>query len=392
MTVGRWDIIDKLFQSEFIDWDSVSFDDENIDKVLRAAGAKPHPDDPDIYLARERDGLGATEGNVIVQPIQYLFDSFIPLGSVCLIVAPPYKLKTWLAMSAAVAVANEQPWLNRSLLPVSEVNPFYERNQWHEVFHKTVWCEFEKPQEMPRRLSLLGNKRGKIFQASPSLQLTDPAFWEGLKKLQPRFVGIDSLSRGSPDVINENDPRAARPLALAAEFSAKYATTFFFVAHSPKDLTSRDLVDVVRGSSAIAAAADVVLHIDQVRFPPGTDLTERRGKVRCLKMRQGVHQPDPFMVRLTDARGLELYNGDSRRKRPESDEEKIYEMIVNESGCSGDYIAKTLEIRRATVTEAIKKLESDGRVRREGKGPATAHFPVVEALPEALPDDDSRKG
>lgn len=357
-----------------IDWDlwerfGKDVDDESIRSALRAVGAKDDPKADGFVLARERDGLGARTGTgSYVPPIDWLVEGLIPAKSISLIIANPHCMKTWLAMSLLTSAARkDSEWLSRPLSADWSYSNHYQRRK-----KRVVWVAYEGIDVMPRRFALLGDA-GTVYQAAPSLTLSDPRFWTELAKLNPGIVGIDSLSRGNPG-IDEKDSRFAEAIGRAEPFAREHGTTFMFIGHSPKDSGS-GLVDVVRGTSAVAAAADMVFQLEPVRFT-SNDPTEHRARVTTIKHRPIAAAPAPFVFKLTDAGGVQLC--DESRPKPVksalvklSPDAIVFAAIEANPGTNVASLARDLKMRPAVVASARDLLHAAGRVRIDGQGKNT---------------------
>ena len=369
------DVESVLFEDCELDWDlwervGANIDGASVQAALVAAGAKIDPEHPGSVLARERDGLGACTGSDYIESVDWLVEDLIPERSISLVIADPFQMKTWWAMSLLTAAARKDShWLGRELRTDCLLSRYPDHRK-----RRAVWVAFEGADVMARRFAMLGDK-GSVYQVGlPPLTLSDPRFWRELAKLNPGIVAIDSLSRGNPGV-DEKDSRFAEPLARAEAFARDHGTTFIFVGHSPKDSGS-GLVDLVRGTSAVAAAADMVFNLEGVRFT-SSDPTEHRSRVTCVKHRSLAQAPAPFVFKLTDGRGIELHDESRQKSKPSgdtSDVEVVFAAIESSPGTNVANLARDLRMRDADVRAAPDALVSDGRIRIDGAGPKTQLF------------------
>lgn len=312
-----------------------------------------------VVKVREVDELGIEYGGSSdPEPIEWLVDEILPTRAVGMFVAAPYELKTWGALSLAVAISQGKPWLGRFQTKKGRV----------------IFLDYEMGlSEVRRRLRIL-NDDGSIGVTSfPTFDLTDQRFWEQLANHNPACVVIDSFSRAHPG-IDEKDARYAEPLAQASRFAADYRTSFIFIHHSPK-AGGKGLSDLIRGTSALAAALDVAFHFEQI--DGGNDPKEKRAIVTCIKQRRGGSEPDPFKIRLTDEAGVELFEPVKKRD-PEGLPEDLgaailiaVDRLATEEGAEEirvgyARIAKAVTKRTAEVAAECKKLLDSGTLVNNG--------------------------
>jgi hypothetical protein len=323
------------------------------------------------FRARLVDKLGMTAFDPTDDEsaaVEYLVDRLLPLQGVHMFVALPETLKTWLAYRFAIDVSQGRPALGR----------FATRQG------RALIVDFEiGTRERVRRLQMLGAD-GRVFSTSfPPFDLTDERFWTELRKLCPSFVVIDGLGAGQSG-IGELDSRFAEPLGRAARFAEQRDCTFLFLHHSPKAASLRDVESLFRGTGATRGKVDQAFYFQRLATGPNG---EDRAEVVPVKTRKGV-KPDSFVIQITDARGVELFNGDPLTSKPSpvTDEEKLCAAVAAEPGCSGNHLRDVLEMRRDRVSALLQGLEQTGRLRKEGKGPSTAYFATAHA---SCPRSDS---
>jgi hypothetical protein len=309
---------------------------------------------------RAVDELGVEygPGDSEIPTLEYLVDEILPARSVGMFVAAPYELKTWAALSLAVAISQGLPWLGK----------------YRTTRGRVIFFDYEMGgSEVRRRLTIL-NDDGSIGVASfPPFDLSDDRFWEQLENHNPDCVVVDSLSRAHPGV-DEKDARYAEPLARAARFAAERGTSFIFIHHSPK-AGGKGLSDLIRGTSALAAALDVAFHFEQI--DGGDDPREKRAIVTCLKQRRGGQEPSPFKMKLTDA-GVELYVPPTAKESADEPAEPLTldeqiaaavdRLAAEQPGDAVSYerIAKAIQKRTQDATTECKRLLGVGVLVNQG--------------------------
>jgi hypothetical protein len=221
-------------------------------------------------------------------PPDYLFDGLLVRGSLALIVAYGSSFKTWLMADGGLAVATGTPWLGR----------------FATVQGGGALVDFESGDyELRRRLHRLAAGRTLAlpverftFVTMPALNLACDAFYEQLQPIAAEyaFIGIDSLAAGSGG-IDENDARFAVSLQRLKALAVASRCVIVVLHHtrkgSPQAREEGDQREMVRGSSAIFNACDVVLQLARTK----------RGKflVQQTKARGGK-AIDSFFVHVED--------------------------------------------------------------------------------------------
>jgi len=185
----------------------------------------------------------------------WLVDGLFIRASLGLIVAYGASLKTWLAIHMTLAGATGSDWLNLACKQV-----------------ETCYIDFENGSyELRRRAHLIAKGHGYAtpipgftFATMPGLSLADDGFFTALEPLTQRFglIVIDSLAAGSGGT-DENDARFAAPLNRLKTLAERSGCVIVVLHHAKKvgNTKAFDPREVVRGSSAIFNAADVVLQL-----------------------------------------------------------------------------------------------------------------------------------
>ena len=223
-----------------------------------------------------------------LEPPDYLFDGVLVRGALALLVAYGSSFKTWLMADAALATASGGKWLGRF---ATKQGP-------------GLIVDFESGDyELRRRAHRIAAGRGLEppvlgfgFVTMPSLNLASDEFFEALRILARDyvFIGIDSLAAGSGG-IDENDARFAVALNRLKAIAVECACVIIVLHHTrkgqPQQGEQGDQREMVRGTSAIFNACDVVLQLSR----------SKRGRfvVQQTKARGGK-AIEPFLVRVED--------------------------------------------------------------------------------------------
>jgi hypothetical protein len=304
-----------------------------------------------------------------IAPPDYLVDKLFVRGSLGLIVAYGASLKTWLALALLLATATGSDWLGRFACKLSPA----------------CLIDFESGgDEVRRRVHLIANGHGYetpiagfTFVTMPPMSLADEGFFVALQPLAVRFrlIVIDSLSAGSGG-IDENDVRFARPLNRLKALAAESGCVIVLLHHSKKSAPEGkvDAREMVRGSSAIFNAVDVVLGL--TRGEDGLFV------VRQSKARGGT-AVEAFTVRVDDAppggvtvTAVDHQEGEEPRRSPSKTLQTAKAGVMTLLAGNHDVKSKSDAFRRLkgnkpALFDAIDELVEHGLVP-SARGPAGA--------------------
>lgn len=309
--------------------------------------------DDDPELAKFEQELKLTWGawDEELPPPRYIVQPIIPDDTVGMIVAKGSSLKTWMALSLGIAVANGQPWLGRFMVE--------QTNVLIVDFESGVW-------QLRERARILGRLRspGLGHAAFPAGRADDPAFWRKLALIcRARKVGlviVDSFA-ASATGVEENDPKAALPLTLAAGFTEVIPSAVIFIHHAKKG-EGGDERDLVRGSGAIYAALDWA-----VTLIPND---ENRTRMTVRNIKPWGERPEDFKIALVKDVGL-ILDSDEAQAAPAAQTEKakaeIIGVLARGPVATKDLLAKMLGKRRGDVLPYLEALEVSGEVVRMPK-------------------------
>lgn len=208
-------------------------------------------------------------------------------GALGLIVAPGSSLKTWMAVDLLLATATGSPWLGRFPCKVGS----------------SLLIDWESGDyECRRRVHRLGHGRevtppvqGLGLVSMPPFTMADDGFLVDFASLAATHavIVLDSLTGGSGGA-DENDSRFAAVLYRLKAIATASGCIVIVLHHAKKSPTNGAAVDqqeLVRGSSAIFNAVDVVLQLSRAE--------DGAFKVTQTKARSGK-AVEPFMVRVDD--------------------------------------------------------------------------------------------
>ena len=237
----------------------------------------------------------------------YTVDRVLPQGAVAMFYAHGDSLKTWAAFSMAHAVATGTKWLGK--VPTKK--------------GRALVLDFEMGEyETKRRAKLLkiGEAPDLLHASYPDFRIDDEALWFGLDELGLSLVVVDSLAAGATGV-DENDAKAAAPLHHARKYAERTGAAVVIIHHSNKG-DGKDRRTAVRGTSAIFAALDGAFDFEAISDDGSTKVM----KLNCTKMRRGK-KPPSFMIRLSDAKGLEWFEADDTARAPKGQELDIFGAV-----------------------------------------------------------------
>lgn len=296
--------------------------------------------------AKRKRATGFTFGewDEDIPPPKYLVQGLIPIETVGMFVALGSSVKTWTALSIALAVATGRPWLDR--FPVKE--------------GRVAIADWESgAYELKRRVQFLerGGKKPITNLGAMSysdLRIDDEAFWHLLAKEDLELVIVDSLAAGAPGV-DENVAEIALPLKMAARFSEATGASVLFIHHSRKD--DGDDRKMARGSTAIYADCDWAYKFVDVEETKSF----RRMHMVNIKPCMGP-KPAPVHLELSDAAGLKWFDeGEAPRAAaadatPEAIQRAILLALASGPVENKDKLAKQIGSRRDKVSAEVDVL------------------------------------
>lgn len=281
-----------------------------------------------------------------VLPPVYLLDGMIPEATVFAFFAEGGSLKTWAALSLAIAVATGEPWLGK--YPVKQ--------------GKVLYVDYEDARyEFTRRVRLLtgGREIPDLGYLYGGPELTNIELWRGLGTLDLQLIMVDSLGAGMPATADENTTAFAAAIKMAGKYSTASGATIGFVHHANKSGT-------MRGSSAVRDQCDVVFAFEPISE---TDTSQRRRMV-CNKPGP-QRKPKPVNLELSDE-GLHSFDDEVHDAARNAQGGTDLKSAIKLALANGPLVVHELCERLGTrnnkgVRESLKALAELGEVRNGGK-------------------------
>jgi hypothetical protein len=296
-------------------------------------------------------------------PVRYLVDGFLPVGSLGILAALGSSHKSWMLVDMALAVAKGRSWLSAFATgkPLRVLYMDYENNE-DETARRVIGLE----------PTPINNFHAAIM---PDLFLTNPKFLGEIDNIARHydFVAIDSLSGGSEDV-DENLPKFAQSLKRMKRAGARTGCGFVVLHHTRKPQRDRNGDEIeesnkkskLRGTTAIYAAADSILDIDNI--------DNAQSRVTHTKSRGSSRYLDPFTIciegeapeptRIFVLSNLQI----EKAKELVKLKKKLAEYRKKWDGkpLSGSAIAKVVRAQKQTVLVELKAFVRVGLLTLEG--------------------------
>lgn len=222
-------------------------------------------------------------------PVEWIADGLVPIGGLVVLAAEPNAGKTLLVLDLALRAAHGHDWLGRSVRPCSTVYVAAEGGRGLGV-RMRAW-EAANPAALPAAGCYVHVDEGPLVDlgradavAQLEQVLTSAAAANGGNR--PHVVVIDTLALALPGT-DENDSGAmGAALAALAELRRRHGVSVLVLHHvrKPSKAGGKDTgMHALRGSSALAGAADVVLLAEDGREGVRT--------LRTVKVRDGELLP-----------------------------------------------------------------------------------------------------
>lgn len=293
-----------------------------------------------------------------LNPIQWVLPNLIERGTTTLIVGAPKARKTWLAVELAVAVAQGRPWLG-----VDEWTP--------DPGLQTVFVEQEGSllRLSQRFAHLTDNTAGITIHHGHILQADDPA---SLAAFAPHILQADLLILDPYASFHTQDENTVQGTQLVLRglhylLSINPSLALVVIHHSSK------MAGGARGSSALFAGVDTML--DVVKEDP-----EHGDNIEILLTGREI-QASNVGNRLVFGFDSEAghYPVEGVSQVTLATPEGVLQVIVSggDSGASREDVLDETGLSSSTVRNHLKRLEEEGRIRREGKGSKGSPFYYV---------------
>lgn len=285
-------------------------------------------------------------------PPTWLINNVIGQNKVTMIYAEPGSIKTWLAISFAIAVGSGTDWLGARAVEQGRV----------------LYIDYEDGEyEFRRRVHLLakGKNVPDVALAYSPGRLDDAKNWTSIAKMVVKhsitFLVVDTMAGGMPGV-DENSSVAAVALQYAGQLTeAIPSLTVLFLHHANR-------AGDIRGSSAFKANVDSLFKL--VKDPSAPKDTEY-ATLSCVKSGQKkVHDID---LQLTDRGGVEIREEveglepveDTSGDRRTLDELRAEVMLtITQKGpiASSAFLATVLKAKKTNINAVLAELGEGGHI------------------------------
>lgn len=302
-------------------------------------------------------------------PPEWLIDSLLVENKVTMVYADPGSIKTWLAISIALAVASGEPWLGERGVRSGPV----------------LYIDFEDGEsEFHRRRHLLGGADvdGLGFAYSPG-SLLEVDFWKKIaqvvQKRKIKLVVLDTLASGSPGV-DENAKVAGDPMIYAGKITEACPWVSFLILHHANKSGG------LRGHSSFTANVDTLFKLEKEE---SKEQDVEYAKLSCVK--SGQKKVHPIELRLSNAGGLErrayekqggvidvdLFGGSMNTNDESEKDMRTFEelraeclLTIEQRGplASIEGIRTILKARKSNVSAVIAELSEGGHIVRLSDG------------------------
>jgi putative DNA primase/helicase len=167
------------------------------------------------------------------QPVQWLWQNRLAIGSLAMISGAPGSGKTWIALAIAAALSRGRaPGLVQALeLPLEPCTVLYASME-HDS-SEIIQPRFASLNGDPARLVVL---RGAVSTPSPAVNLRDPSILENaLQRTQARLVILDSFHSSFGDAVDLDQPAEALPLLQSlARLADRHRCCILLIRHLSK--------------------------------------------------------------------------------------------------------------------------------------------------------------
>ena len=308
-------------------------------RVTRAAQIRKQPQDQQLWLVESLWGAGA----------------------VGIIGGAPKTCKTWLALEIAVAVASGLPCLGRFPVPCpGPVLLFTAEDTPHQVRRRIESLSLARNADFPSldvRLIVETSLRLDRTQDLQRLHLT-------LANHQPKLLVLDPYVRLQS--ADENDARQVSAiLSDLRELSRIFHTAVALVHHARKNAT-RNPGQALRGSGDFWAWGDSNLYI-----------TRNNDSLQLTTEHRAAPSPPPLSFQLLapddppDQQPSPICLQLQEQSAPPTSlslEQRILAYLRNADPTTHRTLRAALRVRTSNLSDALRELETDGRLTRTPLG------------------------
>jgi AAA domain/Bifunctional DNA primase/polymerase, N-terminal/Primase C terminal 1 (PriCT-1) len=308
-----------------------------LEAIARSISSRPSGAPP-LHLTTVKELLASP-------PTSYLIDNVLGAGTTAVLYGEPGSGKTLIALGMAFCLASGVPW------------------QGHKVIGGPVlYLATEGHAALPDRLRALCSHHGvhlipHLKFLNRGVDLTDRvflcAFEELVEREQPTLVVVDTMARAIGNG-EENSSRDVNALIGNLEsLRERCPGLAVLVLHHPAK-SSGDL----RGSSAIKASADLVLHCT---------LTDQKVTISPRKGRDTVSFEPLTLTLRPEGQSVVLANPSSPERKART-ADAILAHLEGNGPQAATQIQEALSLGRTSVHDQLKILATGGKVFKRQQG------------------------
>ncbi len=167
------------------------------------------------------------------QPVQWLWQNRLAIGSLAMISGAPGSGKTWIALAIAAALSRGRAPVpgEEALEPPPEPCTVLYASTEHDS-SEIIHPRFASLNGDPARLAVL---RGAVSTPSPAVNLRDPSILEdALQRTRARLVILDSFHSSSGDGVDLDQPEAVPLLENLARLAERHRCCILLIRHLSK--------------------------------------------------------------------------------------------------------------------------------------------------------------
>ena len=278
--------------------------------------------------------------------IEYVVDGLIPMGGLTILAGRPKVGKSWLALQIGASVSCGREVLGRRVTDGPSIYLCLEdspRRMRGRSLHQGV------PTEVNLRFSYTMER--KLDQGG----LAD--FRALVETEEPRLVVLDTFNAATSGKFDENSSGPVGELAYELQDIAQKSNAAVVLIHhygKPKVGGGADFINDLRGSSALAGAADVIVGLGQTDMDGHAEMTFTGRDIESGQDR----------VVFNKSTMLWNFVGDSREESQREVREEILQVLSDVSEADIVTIAQVTGKVRNTIQEHVKRMAEVGEIDR----------------------------
>ncbi|AFY72972.1 hypothetical protein Syn7502_00840 [Synechococcus sp. PCC 7502] len=292
----------------------------------------------------------------------WLIDEILPINELILLAASPRAGKSLMAMNIAQCVASGTNFLDR---PVTQGSVIY------------VQCEDSETKTKQRAIAQGWDENLPVYWLEKFKMSELAELIELARKIEPRLIVLDTLSRVRDDNTTESSAEMSRILEPLQEFARDHNCCILPIHHTGKikleNADALDVFDTIRGSSAIRATCRGTLVI----------AANDQGYRLCVE--NGYNKQDLKVSLDLNSLTWKLL-GKWGVQADASQSDQILGFLTKVQSATLEQLYEFTNINKASLYKVLSRLVHDNRISKTGSRKAVVYSKLQIEQPKTQSD------